>query len=75
MAIFYEWEEEQSSIVEHRAVSVAHGGGTEPVTETQTVTRRLRFSNEDTPEMVECAEGYLVEFAQDHPGARIVTDD
>lgn len=65
--IFFYWTEESREFVEFRYVG---GGAYDPVFETVTKERRLRYA-ENTPARRKQAHEYLKEFQVDHPDARI----
>lgn len=69
MAIFIEWTEETGEFLEWR---YAGDGVTEPVFKKKIVTKRARYSNTVTDDMIERANAYV---KADRPDAKVVVLD
>ncbi len=69
MAIFIEWAEAVGEFLEWRNAGI---GVAEPVFKTEVVTKRARYSNTVTDEMIERANAYVKE---DRPDEKIVVLD
>jgi hypothetical protein len=69
MAIFIVWEEETAEFVEWKYVG---GGEYDPIYKQVTITKKARWSNENTKAQREAAQKYIHTEMQDKPTAKVV---
>lgn len=68
MTVWIEWKEQDRKMTGRRYIG---NGEDVPVFETITVTRRARYSNDVTPEMIQRAHDYV---ESSRPEAQVVVD-
>ena len=69
-AIFITWKEEESEFVKWEHIGADYSPT--PVFKTKVVTRKARWSNTVSKEMLERAEQYIKKEMQDRPTAKVV---
>ncbi len=72
MAIFITWEETQKELAQLRYIG---GGITVADMKEIKVTRKARYSNENTPEMMRRAKEYIKTDMQAQPTAKVIILD